>query len=73
MAKKVHQEWIKDEFSDEGEVGYFFDRNYSGGASVTLDNDGTLVFSGYNREVVIKNIGTKNEQVVVKNAADLVV
>ena len=73
MSKKDHTAWTKDDFSDESEIGYFFDRNYSGGASVTLDHSGSIVFEGYKHSVVIENIGTKDERVVIKNAADLVV
>lgn len=73
MRKKEHKEWMLCEFSDEGQIGYFFHRNYSSAASVTLHEDGSLVFEGYNHSVVIENVGKKNERVVIKNAADLVV
>jgi hypothetical protein len=69
---KVHQEWLIDESCEDDDIGYFFSRNYGGVASVTLLNDGTLVFDGYHRKVVISNIGTENECVVIENAADLV-
>lgn len=74
MSKKSHTQWHIDEVNDgELEIAYFFDRDYSGGASVTLDHEGSLVFEGYNHSVVIENIGTKDERVIIKNAADLVV
>jgi hypothetical protein len=68
---KVHQDWLIDE-SCEDDIGYFFSRNYVSAASITLLNDGTLVFDGYHRKVVIKNIGTEREHVVIEKAADLV-
>lgn len=71
--EQVHKQWISDDFNDEGDVGYFFHRNYSGAAHVTLSNDGSLVFEGYNRKVVIKNIGSRDEKVIIENAADLVI
>jgi hypothetical protein len=58
------------EFHDE--VGFFWHRNYNSVANVTLLADGTLVFSGSNYNLEIQNIGTDQEKVVVKNAADLV-
>ena len=74
QMKKQHTRWNTDEGNDdESVIGYFFDRNYSGAASVTLDHSGSLVFEGYNHTVVIKNIGCRKEKVVIKNAADLVV
>lgn len=73
MSKKIHQEWMIDESCDESEIGYFFSRNYGSCANVTLLHDGTLVFDGFQRKIVIKNIGTEREQVVIENAADLVV
>lgn len=74
QMKTQHTHWNADEGNDDDSViRYFFDRNYSGGASVTLDHSGSLVFEGYNHSVVIENIGTKNERVIIKNAADLVV
>lgn len=74
MKRQDHTRWNLDEVNDdESVICYFFDRNYSGGASITLDHDGSLVFEGYNHTVVIKNIGCRKEQVVIKNAADLVV
>lgn len=71
MSKK-HTAWVKDEFCDSEEIAYFFDRDYCGGASVTMSG-GTLVFEGANHTVVIKNIGKKKEKVIIKNAADVVI
>ncbi|NCW09666.1 MAG: hypothetical protein EBW40_07955 [Gammaproteobacteria bacterium] len=70
----VHQEWMIDDSTSDDDIGigYFFSRNYGSAASVTLYHDGTLVFDGYHRKMVIKNIGTEREQVVIENAADLV-
>ena len=73
MSKKNHTEWMKEDGFSEDDIGYFFHRNYSGAANVTLDHEGSLVFEGYNHSVVIENIGTKDERVIIKNAADLVV
>ena len=71
MATK--KQWMIDESCDNDDIGYFFSRNYGSCASVSLLRDGTLVFDGYCRKVVIKNIGTEREQVVIENAADLVI
>jgi hypothetical protein len=65
---------ISDIQVNEGETLYFFHPVDGGGgqAWIALGEDGTVEFSG-NRELVISNIGTAKEKVVVKNAADLVV
>ena len=64
--EQVHKVWMKDDFSEQGDIGYFFHRNYSGAASITLSDDGSLVFEGHNHKVVIKNIGSRDEKVSVK-------
>lgn len=67
-------QWIKNHFDEDDEVSYFFHRPVGGGAvaCVSLEGD-KIVFNGYNHQIVIENIGTSRERLVVKNAADLVV
>jgi hypothetical protein len=69
----TNKQWIVSDYNEPGETTYFFHRNYSGVAHVTLDTDGSIVFEGYQRKVIIRNIGTLKEQVVIEKAADLVV
>lgn len=70
MSKKVHQEWVVDESSEPNDIGYWFSRNYGSCAGVTLHADGSLVFDGLCHKVIIRNIGTENEQVVIENTTD---
>lgn len=67
--------WVQSNFQEENEVLYFFHPVEGGGgqAYVSISNDGTIEFSGYHRKVVIKNIATENEKVVIEAAADVVV
>lgn len=67
----VHKEWSKSHHDYQGEFTYFFQRNYSGCATVVLSDDGTIVFEGRNHSITIKNIGTSREKIVLKNAADI--
>lgn len=72
MGKKnVHQEWVVDESCDQNDIGYWFSRNYGSCAGVTLQADGSLVFDGLRHKVIIRNIGTENEQVMTENVLDL--
>jgi hypothetical protein len=71
MAKS--KQWIKSDFNEPGETTYFFHRGCGGVAHVTLDTDGSIVFEGYQRRVIIRNIGTLKEQVVIGQAVDMVV
>lgn len=74
MSREIHREWMVDDSCDpDTGVGYYFSRNYGSCAEVILLHDGTLVFDGLVRKVMIKNIGTENEQVVVEKGADLIV
>lgn len=68
-----NNQWLISDFNEPGETTYFFHRNYSGAACLTMDVDGSIVFEGYQRKVIIRNIGTDKEEVVIENAADLVV
>ena len=66
--------WVRSDIEvNEGETLYFFHPADGGCQSwVALSEDGTVGFKG-NHEIAIRNVGTDDEDVVVKNAADLVI
>lgn len=67
-------DWVRSDIEvNEGETLYFFHPADGGCQSwVALREDGTVEFRG-NREITIRNVGANNEDVIVKNAADLVI
>jgi hypothetical protein len=71
MSKGV---WVRSHIKvNEGETLFYFHPDDGGCQSwVVLSEDGTVEFKG-NREIAIRNVGTDDEDVVVKNAADLVI
>lgn len=70
----IKGKWIQSDIPvNKGETLLFFHpADGSGQSWIALGEDGTVEFSG-NRDVVIRNVGTTKEKVVVKNAADVVV
>jgi hypothetical protein len=63
--------WIRSDFEDKGEIVYFFHGKNSSEGHIVLHDDGTVEFSG-TKSIEIRNVGSCKEEIVVKNAADLV-
>jgi hypothetical protein len=64
-------QWTRSDFEDEGEILYFFKDN-GREAYVVMHSNGAVEFKG-TKEIAIKHIGSSQEKIIVKNAADLVV
>lgn len=67
--------WVRSDVEvNEGETLYFFHPADGGGgqAWIALCEDGTVEFGGH-RDMIIKNIGTIDECVVIERASPLVV
>jgi hypothetical protein len=63
--------WTRSDFEDAGETVYFFKGKNGSEAHIVLYDDGTVEFSG-TKSIEIRNVGSCKEEIVVKNAADLV-
>lgn len=52
--------------NNKTERSFFWNIDHVGRGEVTLNRDGSLVFVGKNHELIISNIGTDSEQIVIK-------
>lgn len=66
--------WVQSAIEVKGETLYFFHPVGGGGAiaCVALRDNGRIEFSGH-RDISIKGIGTSDESLTVKSAAEVVV
>jgi hypothetical protein len=72
VGDRMNGQWIQSDFEDKGEILYFFHGKNGRQAYLAMNSDGTVEFRGC-KEIIIKNIGSNREKIVVKNGADLVV
>jgi hypothetical protein len=61
----VKKQLIPSDFNTEEDTTYTWFINYNPKAVITMTSDGSLVFTGEKHTVIIKNIGSNNETVII--------